>query len=476
MTWTRTIARISVGGYRGTGTLVSKEALVLTAFHVIADREKSLRDRSAAFHAAPIRVVFGDPKNGDTWSTGDGSATCLRYSIEHDWALLQLAPGPLRASPLPLAKAGREMAPFETFGFPHAEQDLGGQYTGRLGALGGHIVELLLDNLPVGAEMGGISGAPCIVNGEVVGIILQSLADEDGRATKASLYMLAIEKAVAHFASLVDWKDDTELVFQRKVTNCLPADPTHLDDAGARLGLDQKRRSREQVARRMLVKDVEAVADALVAIPLHPQRQAEPILECVGAMMLHHDAIESLRAASNASRTPLLTAQTKRIHRWYLERAFDGEVAGRSIVVVRARSGEEELPETGASGQGASERHVLEIVARVRQVLEKRRLGKVIIDGMLSNANATAEVAKRRKFWLILAGERRPDVVDAVRKRLINAQVVMGLSDLPEFPDEYRDRITPIAPLLEGELELLEAWESSAARLKVPVEPEEDDT
>jgi hypothetical protein len=502
MTWTQAIARITVGGFRGTGALISDGpdgGLVLTAFHVIADHTKSLRDKKAAFHELPIRVVFGDPKNGETWVCGNGTAECKqRYSIDDDWALLHLPPGDLKAKAFPLARASTESTAWKTFGFPDHEKESGGEYQGTLGALGPRKVELLAHDLPLGTDMGGISGAPCIVKGEIVGIILQFLADDHGRAAKGSFYMLPIERAIASYAGLLDWNDGRKVPFEREVETRLPDDSAVLHWIGERLGLAEERRARRQVARCMLAKNVECVAQALGGVPLDPIERAGPILDYVGAMALHPDAVERLREASSAPPaasesvpTPLLTSEAKRIHLWYLWRAFKGQnderpnagavdVTSNRIVMVRARNGDEELPPADHAAPADQERDqaVAAIIARVRAVFEKRRLGPSIIKGMLSSdPNQTEVQTRQRRFWLILVGERRPDVVAALRARLRNAQIIIGLADVPELPDEHRGRIITVFPLMDiqEQQDLLEAWESAARDLNVPVEPEEDD-
>src|SRR5262249_35747814 len=143
-------------------------------------------------------------------------------SIEDDWALLRLSPGDIRVDPLPLAKA-TAVAAFDTFGFPRIESKDGGQYKGTLGALAARKIELMVDNLPVGAQMAGISGALCIVNGEIVGITQQALANEADEAIKASLYMLPVERAIATFPGLIpSWDDGTDIAFQPRVERSLP--------------------------------------------------------------------------------------------------------------------------------------------------------------------------------------------------------------------------------------------------------------
>jgi hypothetical protein len=263
MTWTKAIARITVGGeggYRGTGALISDGrdgGLVLTAFHVI----------KMAFGGLPIRVVFGDPKN-ETWTCGDGTATCERYSVDDDWALLRLCTGELQARALPLAKATALHTAFKTFGFPEHERDVGGEYQGTLGAFGPKKIELRVANLPLGADMRGISGAPCIVNGEIVGIILQSLTDEREQATKASFYMLPIERAIASYAGLLDWNDGRKVPFEREVETRRPEDEAAIDWIGGRQGLAQEGRARHQVSRWARMNGVERIAKVRDVRPL----------------------------------------------------------------------------------------------------------------------------------------------------------------------------------------------------------------
>src|SRR5262249_32077400 len=153
---------------------------------------------------------------------------------------------------------------FDTFGFPRIESKDGGQYKGTLGALAARKIELIVDNLPVGAQMGGISGAPCIINGEIVGVIQQALANAADEAIKASLYMLPVERAIATFPGLLpSWDDGTDIAFQPRVERSLPGDKDLLRRVGGRLGLPEERRALRQVARCILAKDIETVAEAL---------------------------------------------------------------------------------------------------------------------------------------------------------------------------------------------------------------------
>lgn len=486
MTWKRAIARITVGGeagFRGTGALVSETGLVLTAFHVVADHEKSVAAGVAKFHEVTLLVVFGDPKSPATvWKSGDGTAVVTNhYSIDDDWALLQLCGTPVKveAVPLPLAAPSELARDFTTFGFPRvaSEKQEGGDYAGQLlGPLDAQIrkIELGVALLPVGERMGGISGAPCLVNGAIVGVIQQSLADENDKAVKASLYMFPIARAVDRFAGLVG-VDDTRVPFDTIVEASLPDDAAILSRAGERLGLPAARRARPQVARCALAKDVSIVAKAFWDAQLDPLRQAAPLIDAVGAMRLHADAIVKLTRARKAAKTPLLASTTRRIYNWYLRRTVaDEEWDPNRVVVLRMRSNEEEQP-----GPASPERDLEPTVTRIRDVLVERQIGQKLISGMLSNdPDQTAEQKANRLFWLCLVGELRPDVVDGLTKRLPNAQLVLGLTSAGVFPEAARDRFAAITPTLSAtqENDFLESWESAASLLKVPVEQEDDES
>src|SRR4051812_2055209 len=101
----RAIARIVVGQSRGTGFLVSRDGLVLTALHVVADLEGSRRNERLRPYVGPITLQFGDPLTGATW-TPAGPATLVPelYSLQGDWAVLQIA-GPVPGDVVPLRLA-----------------------------------------------------------------------------------------------------------------------------------------------------------------------------------------------------------------------------------------------------------------------------------------------------------------------------------------------------------------------------------
>lgn len=170
----RAVAQIVVGSSRGTGFLVSRDGLVLTSLHVIANRDASLRNQCLKPFDAPILLQFGDPADASTW-TPDQPAELVPelYSLGADWAVLQCkGPIPGDVTPFVLAEltAAPEQAQWETFGFPDAAATIGNDFGGEITSWGDHTARLHSD-AAAGVAMRGISGAPCVVEGNTVGLI-----------------------------------------------------------------------------------------------------------------------------------------------------------------------------------------------------------------------------------------------------------------------------------------------------------------
>jgi trypsin-like peptidase len=464
--WTRAIARISVGGFRGTGFLVSDDGLILTAFHVIG----AMKSKKLVPHASFIEVRFGDGKKA-TSSPREARLEGEHYSAEEDWALLRLVPAaatdpPFPVTPLPLARLTGQLEgrAFRTFGFPKIEADDGGEYTGTFGVWSevGRI-EAFVDNVAAGMVLGGISGGPCIVDGRVVAMILQSLADAQRAAVKSSFYIAPIERAMSRCAGLVAWDDGTDMTFQGDVQANLPDDADRLRQAGACLGLPEARRVPRQIARRLLSSRLADVGEALRLCAL-PPANALPILDRLGAMQIHGDAVTQLSRAGEARRAALVASETKRVQVWHVRRAYPKE-APRRIAVLRSRPGDEEAIE------GSSLDTVVEgIVDRLRDRLAKQKVGATLLPQMFG-----AKRDDRARFWAVLIGESRFEVLRALAVRLPNAQVIGG-STAEISPSKLADLVDVVAPAMtaDEELTLNLDWESLAADLDVPVELEEE--
>jgi hypothetical protein len=478
MTWTRSVARITVGGRRGTGALISGSGLVLTAFHVVADLDASLQQQEPQWFTEDIEAEFGDPKQGTPWKRGNGTAKRTEhFSISNDWVVLQLDAGSNEAEPLPIMKPDPQRTAFKTFGFPKYVPVDGTELSGTIGALGPRTVQLTVGQLPVGQDMRGISGAPCLVDGHIVGIVQQQLANENNKSIAAVLFMLPIDVAMAGHA-IVPWEDGTKLMFQDLVEANLPADDKVLDVAGDRLGLAQGTRTRTFVARRLLVSGLYGASDALKDL-LEPSKRTRRVLDCVGAMSIHGDAAQQLRDALAASKTPWVQIEKRLVHWWCLRRAFDSnpELEFKRVVVIRLRPGTEEQPLT--SDAPTPEAAVVREIARELETkLTDLGVTPQRIRAMLSTqTNLSADVTASRRFWLILVGDLRLNLESSLRKRLPNAQVVLGTVDRATARPEVLSSVAPIFPVLakQTERDVVDAWWASTETLELAPEPGDDD-
>jgi WD40 repeat protein len=167
---------------RGTGFLVG-DGLVLTALHVVANR----RTDPPQPLAGSIRLTFPDLQ---TEASIDGEL----HDAHQDWALLICQNKP-RARPIPMADWHSTGAGFETFGFPDANPRDGMVQSGRVKD---HNAEL--DGAPVfqlfseeaaagnGAPAKGLSGAPVLIDGAVVGLLRFALMDQQRQTVAGTLY------------------------------------------------------------------------------------------------------------------------------------------------------------------------------------------------------------------------------------------------------------------------------------------------
>lgn len=161
---------------RGTAFLVSKD-LVLTAMHVVAQdriaKQPTFADR--------ITLVF-------TQSGFETAATILkdRYDGDADWVLLRCANPPAISRPLKFAWSGQHnTANWQTFGYPAAEPENGMAISGsvrdhhaRRGTK--PAIQLFSEEAAAGNGMpaAGLSGAPVIVNGKVIGHLRRALVSQ----------------------------------------------------------------------------------------------------------------------------------------------------------------------------------------------------------------------------------------------------------------------------------------------------------
>jgi HEAT repeat protein len=180
--WKNAIARVEVtqsGGeppVMGTAFLV-RPTLALTALHVVAD----MRQNPPRW-LGPITLVF---LGGDTTSA---KVYLDRYDVKQDWVLLECDPLPPAREPLSLCRTVEDEAPWKSFGYPEGGPDTGfdlsqGAVASATSSVG-EVRAYALSSEDLGKDVPGrgLSGAPVLVNGQVVGLLRAALLRSDPAA------------------------------------------------------------------------------------------------------------------------------------------------------------------------------------------------------------------------------------------------------------------------------------------------------
>lgn len=175
-----------------------KERLILTARHCIETNTGQILSE------ADLR--FTDPESEHAAAVVFLSkATRVAYGETADWALLRAdklppwATAELRLLDLQVAAENR----WSTYGFPADcgdGQTRGQDFEGSI-RMGGKTLVKLLDKTANGEVVAGLSGAPILVEEEVIGVITRADADRYGFARTGRLYVLplsACEGLAAH--------------------------------------------------------------------------------------------------------------------------------------------------------------------------------------------------------------------------------------------------------------------------------------
>ncbi|MBN1210865.1 MAG: trypsin-like peptidase domain-containing protein [Myxococcaceae bacterium] len=178
------VARAGAPPARGTGALVADD-LVLTALHVVANREQN----PPAFFQGPISLTF--PGKTVKAVPVDGM-----WDGKEDWVLLRcLEPPGIPPLPLGELETHEQGLEWSTFGFPDANPVDGlvaaGEVRNSEGSYRGiPAIQLFSDEAAAGdgAPVAGLSGAPCLVEGAVVGVIRSSLLRQGGLNVAGTVY------------------------------------------------------------------------------------------------------------------------------------------------------------------------------------------------------------------------------------------------------------------------------------------------
>jgi len=174
---------------RGTGTLVAPR-LVLSALHVVANR------RSDPPQPYPGEITLEFPG-----FTTKGSILPGAMDRTADWVLIECAEAP-PVTPMALAALQENAREWESFGFPDANARDGLLLTGNVLMYDGRLEDTPAHQLYCpqaaagsGGRVKGMSGAPVVIDGRLVGVMRFALMEQD-RTEMGTLYACPV-KAVA---------------------------------------------------------------------------------------------------------------------------------------------------------------------------------------------------------------------------------------------------------------------------------------
>jgi serine/threonine-protein kinase len=276
---------------RGTGTLIGP-GLVVTALHVVADR------RSDPPQPLPGRISLTFP-SGKLEAEIHGTLLNARA----DWVLLRCEPRPALV-PVPLGRLKEAGVPWETYGFPDANPRDGMVQTGRVEAWDGELdgeaaLQLFSEEAAAGngAPVKGLSGAPVIVGGYLVGHMRFALM-QDGRTVAGTLYACPVGSVEAQANGLLTVAD---VPLRRSTVAAMVSEL----------------RSTERVTRRIVLAGLVVVALVVIGILYltRPAKPPPPAITTIAVLPLRNQTAESGRGADLASGVrALVLGELRRIH------------------------------------------------------------------------------------------------------------------------------------------------------------------
>ena len=186
---------------RGTGFIVrirrtesgSDAIEFLTALHVIADLDTSREIGKPVWHGAIVNLRS---QAGATAIEFD-DATVLRHSLTGDWALLRFEvrpPHTLSALSLATLDDHTGHRHWRAFGYSTVVPVDGEPLTGHVTLVTPGLVHLYCDQAAAGSggRVSGCSGAPCVVEDHVVGLVCEARQKEGGVSVHAAIFAYPI--------------------------------------------------------------------------------------------------------------------------------------------------------------------------------------------------------------------------------------------------------------------------------------------
>ncbi len=192
----RAIARVQVGGERGTAFLVAED-VVLTALHVVARVDGARFE----FYPDPIRLFFFDGPQKVAAAPIPGLVDPVG-----DWVALRCERS-LEVEPLGLDTTVEVGDAWSAFGYAMPRADDGMVFAGEVADADARFrrveaLQLFAAQAAAGsgAPVAGLSGAPVVVEGRVVGLVRANLKDalgDDRRNLAGTIYACPVDTIAA---------------------------------------------------------------------------------------------------------------------------------------------------------------------------------------------------------------------------------------------------------------------------------------
>lgn len=300
----------------GTGFLVSADGLILTAKHVVGTRA-----------TAQIRFREEAPLAATLVESGPGS---------DDWVLLRAAMVPTQVEPIPLGRIRHVGAEVHWYSVGHA--NIRGM---RRGTFHG-VVRAAADRLDLYCEelrdrsydeARGLSGGPCIVDGEAVGLIIDVFKKNSGQIIAGEVNAIPLERIQPRKFKLEPTSNAQlpwELVFRGLLESLTPSHKAIAARTARLANPEDAKDLALQIARRMINQGICVTAEVLRQLPASVRSTSviDEVMAVAETLWVNGTAADSLAAIVGGSRIGAIATDFDWSAQHHLWRAYSCRESG----------------------------------------------------------------------------------------------------------------------------------------------------